>query len=64
MISSPSRIVRASARESEKVSVVMLAPKATSFGAALRKSAAAARASSMTRSVSRLVGYAQCEFAL
>jgi len=37
-------IVRASARESAKVSDVMFAPKATSFGAALRKSAEAARA--------------------
>jgi hypothetical protein len=49
-------IVRPSARDSEKVSDVMFAPKAISFGAALRKSAPADRAASMTRSVSALVG--------
>jgi hypothetical protein len=57
-IPDPGSHVRASAREMAKVSVVMLAPKATSAGSAPRKSAAAWRASRIISSVSMLVGKA------
>ena len=55
-ISESSSQPRARAREISKVRVVMLAPKATSSGAAPRKSAAARRVSARISSVSVLVG--------
>src|SRR5918995_1616841 len=53
----------ARAREIANVRVVMLAPKATSSGAAPRKSADASRAPARISSVSVLVGKTPCRFA-
>ena len=63
-ISSPGPQRRPNARARWKVSVVMLAPKATSPGEAFRKSARACLASAMASSVSWLVGKAQWVLAL
>jgi hypothetical protein len=55
-ISSPAAKVRPSVRERWKASAVVFAPKTISPGEAPRKSASAARDSSMRASVSALVG--------
>ena len=63
-ISSPGPQRRPSALARWNVSVVMLAPKATSWGEAFRKSASTCLASAIASSVSRLVGKAQWVLAL